>query len=187
MKAKKLLLANYRWMYSRVSASLLYHPEAQKSLKERRLWLKIKNLPTSDKNTLLLSSSSRYLRSLYVLWSRKLAVLVWLTDLDQHFRIPEQSYGVPRITPLPALTGKVERQIFALLCELAQAKSEMMPLVPEHPVPYGCRRVDGTCFSWAPSRCLSDISEHTWISTTWFVSVQDFASHSGGWNTRLVY
>lgn len=64
-------------------------------------------MPTSDKNTLLLSSSSRYLRSLYMLWSRKLAVLVWLTDLDQHFRIPEQSYGVPCITPLPALTARL--------------------------------------------------------------------------------
>lgn len=46
---------------------------------------------------------------------------------------------------------KAECQIFVLLCELAQAKREMVPLVPEDTASCCCKWMQDICFSWAPS------------------------------------
>ena len=70
---------------------------------------------------------------------------------------------------------KSECQIFTLLYELAQAKPEITPLLPEHTALCCCRRMGDTFFSWAPYFCSFDISEHTWISTMRFVLVHHVA------------
>lgn len=88
-----LLLAFFKWMYSSNYKSMFFNIQKNK-LEEKKKRLKHKDLPTSDKSTLLLYASPLDIRGVVKIWVWQ----VWVIDLDLNFWIPEKSCADPHIS-----------------------------------------------------------------------------------------
>lgn len=152
MKAKTPLLAVYKWIHSN-NISLFFNIQKPRIVWRRgKCHKKVRTCSPVTKTLSLLSSFSWHPReespSVVIIrvscagLTYKFGYALW--NLRETFwRCP---YNVSSGTYC-----KAECQIFVLLWELAQAKREMVSLVPEDTASCCCKRMQDICFSWAPS------------------------------------